>query len=927
MTVNLILVFLISLCSSVLVQFFLRRKTDYSGTEKKLAQKSRLLEQILNKQGEKWLQSIKDGVLEYNALYHQGHTQRQTLQTTLEDFQGKIKTIEKDRHFLTKMGAELKSVLTQTQKITSEMGTIEEAMQRVSEARAFMNEIEERMSQIEDNLIVQTDKTQNLIENLNRQLITDTNTAEKSQQNTLRLVENAQEEISTRLQKNKENMKTQMEMMMQNCLEIFQDELDQSKKTLQTFTETQHETTKTQQQQAWEASLQQLQEKLAAVHKENLQQINTENRRLELHLQNAATEISRLEDVKTDTLEYLTGTGSKLQVHKEQYAQLQNSLSSSLDEMKNTIEAKLAKEKQTQLEYAEQNEKWHKQIEGTKQTIEPLLTKMRAEQQTITESFRQHLSAVNSTHEQLMQQHTTTLAQEKEKFAGFLTAIIASSQSNIQKILDTNVKKKSDEILSQIIEAEIRDTIGMELQTQGDKQVDRVREVCEENDKKLTVLTQQRLAQLEQELERVHNECQTILASVNKSETQAEQLIGQWKSIQVQVSDEQNQWKQKLLKVASEAENEFTTQLQQRLHAEQHSLLKNTEGKIKKMETVWIGQLTDTVQQQHTHMQADVAQMERELHALKEKGKQSILLQKENLQQVTSETKQLKQTITDLHKELPVLKKANLMSDKLHATVTTLTEKLEVTQRENLKLDELTVHYEEVQTQRSELTKSIAILMREYKEFKKQEKLIRKLDGRFSRVDEAKEITEELQQQITQIHELKDNTDSYVAKLYKSKEKFESLSDDFQENEHKTREAIQAANHAKKTLDKFDYRQTEILKHIGQLEKRSNHLQKLENNILKVEARFEQMDTLLLDLEEKQKQTSVIGATFQDYKKKSDDVSQELSSLIGEAEEKMDKLVTFYEMIEATQESHNLEISQQTAAQNQSHSARRKTKK
>ncbi len=255
---------------------------------------------------------------------------------------------------------------------------------------------------------------------------------------------------------------------------------------------------------------------------------------------------------------------------------------------------------------------------------------------------------------------------------------------------------------------------------------------------------------------------------------------------------------------------------------------------------------------------------------------------------------------------LQIVDRAEELIARFDDTLETLTERLNVAREENSKLDEYARNFEALRANRKELESELRLLenqrerMTEIEQiFFNVEKQAELLNEKFNSIDEAEELARKIEKRIVQFNEFKESFETYFGELGERRKFVENALLHIEKSRTQARQASELAETLVQQVERADLRQTDMRQGLQELETRANSLVRMEGQIQKVEARFEQMDGLLLDLDEKQKQISVMGKKVEEIRLSGEDVREELASLLGEADEKMDRLSAFYQTVEA----------------------------
>ncbi len=983
------LVAAVSFFASFAINLLFRRIGKFSNSEKKLTQHGKLLEQILQQEGGKSIQNIKDGILEYKTLYNRGHEQRKQIEKVNEDCQKNIQRLEKDRIFINQIAQELNEILGQTKKIGNEVSILDQGLEKISQARDFMHEIEERIGNIEENLVVQTEKTQTVFENLNQQALREQETIQKTRTEMDDSLQITKDQLRQALEKNEQTLRGNMENVIQNYIEVFQNEIQREKislleivnesrakdkedrsdnedwfteqkksiqehisenhasliqeaeKLLNRFTSQLENHTQAlfqNQKKRWqdfsELDLDRLENQLAEITNDNQKELNSQQRAIQENFVQLQQENEKTQNLTQQTEKFSERIIRTLQENERQFVQLNQDFATSLTEGNESLKinkkelehwckealihrqelpkiisnnTQLVKEnfEQLQKKIKDHNllKQWKSIIVDLEQKIvdsnRELETGIEERRESLEEKLNAKIKKIEATFHSSLAEYSKLLDKEKEKFKHHLEESILLSNRKIKKLTANDVKAEFTDLFTTILKDRV-ENISEELDDQMKKQYNQIEVINSEKQKGMAKTYEQGLSQIREASLKITQEGNDYLGNLQLLEKDIQEKIHQWRNEKIQADQEQSTLTQYLKDASAQCEKDLFAKIEMRFN--EKGIVENAENKISKMShslvTKYLEKFTNIVQENHKQAKNKAHQLEQELEEVIRIGGNQIEKQRIDLAEALNKSQEVQEKIANFEKKIPLLKKASILSEKLNSTVLVLTEKLEIAQRENNKFEQIYQDYESIRDQHHDIEGNIALLNQEYERFKKKEKIIKQLDQKLNRIDEAKDLSKDLQQRIEQMNRWKQEYDSHMAQVESGKDKLEQIVHSFQTSKKNAREVMKLATQANETFEKFRFRQEEITKNISHLEKRSNHLQKLENNILKVESRFEQMDTLLVDLEEKQKQTVMMGSSFTQHQKKCDELMRELSSLISEAEEKMDRLTAFYDLVD-----------------------------
>lgn len=371
---------------------------------------------------------------------------------------------------------------------------------------------------------------------------------------------------------------------------------------------------------------------------------------------------------------------------------------------------------------------------------------------------------------------------------------------------------------------------------------------------------------------------------------------------------DQNRRQEELKEFGDNLKEEFANHFQKALSAQNEALAnfdRSVEGRI-------ATQLEEVAEQARQQGQTVLTQATRDLEAVRGDFNgmlgeidSAMTTAREWKDSAMEEIGSASQELLRFQEKLALVEKADELTSQLDETVEILSDRLQLAREENGKLDEYVRNFEAVRSTRKELESELRALESQrirLSEVDNQVKLIdqqlSELTTKFHLLAESEEKAALAEERIQQLEEARATLDHY----------FEQLSDKrrFVENairyiEKSRVQAKGAGETAKKLLEKMEraeIRQTHINEEIQTLETRASSIKNMESEIQKVEARFEQMDGLMIDLEKKQSQIGAMFRRTDELKGRGEEIRTELESLLGEADEKMERLSAFYQTVE-----------------------------
>ncbi|MCB1324165.1 MAG: hypothetical protein H7A21_02715 [Spirochaetales bacterium] len=273
---------------------------------------------------------------------------------------------------------------------------------------------------------------------------------------------------------------------------------------------------------------------------------------------------------------------------------------------------------------------------------------------------------------------------------------------------------------------------------------------------------------------------------------------------------------------------------------------------------------------------------------------------------ILEEIDQDRKRLMTFREEMEVINRADEYVHKLDTTVEVLTDRLALAREENARLDEYVRNFELARQSRKELESELRLLETQRSRLKETEDhfhsieaRVDELNERFNVVGEAEELARNIEKRIKQFQDFKDSFEKYFGELGERRKFVEGAIRHVEKVRDEAKTAHETTDKLLDAVERAGLRQEHIGTFLKDLESRASLLGRLEKDFVQVEARFEQMDGLMLDLEERQRQIASMSRKVEDIRLQNEHVREELASLVSEADEKMDRLTAFYETLDS----------------------------
>lgn len=272
---------------------------------------------------------------------------------------------------------------------------------------------------------------------------------------------------------------------------------------------------------------------------------------------------------------------------------------------------------------------------------------------------------------------------------------------------------------------------------------------------------------------------------------------------------------------------------------------------------------------------------------------------------VLSEVEREKSRMKGISDKLDVLGRAETLAVRLDETVEILTNRLRLAEEENKKLDEYVENFEAVRNGRREMEAELRSLQLQKDRIDETQRMIaaiheqsKEIKERYGELENSEEIADRLEERMNTLVEMQADFEKSYSEIAEKKKLLEQTIRVMENSKKQAVEARQAAEALVARVDRAEFRQNEVDKHVEGMEVRVVKLGKLEKDIEKVESRFMQMEGLMTDLEEKQKQIGSMFRKIEEIQEHGEEIKTELESTVTEADEKMERLTAFFQTVE-----------------------------
>ncbi len=268
--------------------------------------------------------------------------------------------------------------------------------------------------------------------------------------------------------------------------------------------------------------------------------------------------------------------------------------------------------------------------------------------------------------------------------------------------------------------------------------------------------------------------------------------------------------------------------------------------------------------------------------------------------------------------ELRKVERAEELIVKLDETLEVLADRLALAGEENRRMDDVVRNLESLRSSRKELESELRLLESQRgrlgeaeKHFEALESRLNGLQDRFLDLDRAQKEAVALEGKLRSLQESRESLDRFFSDLGERKKFLENAVRYIEGSRQQALKAGESAEKLLETVGRAEMRQEDVGKQLSELESRAASLSKLDREFQKVEARFEQMDGLFSDLDSKQKQVAAMVRRTEEMRTGADRLREDLESIVSEADEKMERMSAFFQVVDQFLEEHPMDFSGQ----------------
>ena len=241
--------------------------------------------------------------------------------------------------------------------------------------------------------------------------------------------------------------------------------------------------------------------------------------------------------------------------------------------------------------------------------------------------------------------------------------------------------------------------------------------------------------------------------------------------------------------------------------------------------------------------------------------------------------------------------------EQLDETVEVLDKHLEMSKKANIEARALNGSLNNLCASRQEIELELDAIENQKNRISVMEEQVGSVDEKLNLFDEAKEVFITVEERITDYNIFKEKFDDDYGEIQDRKKYIEDALLFIENSRLVAQKSNQKSEKLLQQVDRTELRQEHLNNNLQKLDLQAGKLESIKNKSQEIEARFEQMDGLMIDLEQKKLQILGMSNRFSEMEKSGENTLTELNSMFSEADEKIDKLTGFYNMVDVMLES------------------------
>ncbi len=811
---------------------------------RQIRRQSELHHTQLEKVADERIRAIDDATIDFEMKVRQARSAREEMESLLEENRAQIEILKEDSRIIERVQSEIQRIAAEASEVNKQVHLLEAGLERVNRTRSTIENLEKRTDDLSENLHLRGEEVRERLEEVLNQIITEardkTREFVEKENQILRDLHGRQENISRGLD---EEMH-QVDLLHERVAGI-QDQVEErlsleTVKLDERFNDL---------ERRFQERIHRMESGLAQVRETAVKSMKEEIARIRSELDNFNLEtIASRDEIINDTRRMATGLADQIEGFQAKFLNAENRLTKLIDDGK----------------------------AGLTEQFEDLTNRYDMTFKARTEEMKRSLDEMGSTIEQLRKEKAEQIEQQLQSDYENIISGIAAAGERLRDRLSEHVENLQSEMSARMAgdhedllktrESFIR--IKEELEDRIDSLEDQIREVSR---------ARQKIEEFSEKAKSEIVEKQTDL--VEELERRASRFM-----------EEQDQKLGRLNNTIDEKISKQLTLLVDRGQIQVEELERRT---------------SDTIRRSIEHMERELSRARDEFAGIRAEVINETEKGRDLRDAILKELHEDQVRMRKFEEKLALVDTAETLALRLDEAVTALTSRMHEARAERTEMDAFFSKLEELKDIRQKLEKEVGylterrILLDEAENrFSALTDQIQELEARFATVEGADRVLERIEDRMLKFDEYRKSFEAFFRDLAERRKYFETTLNAVEKSKKEAAESASMARGFLEQLERIDLRRDTAKQEIEALEKRVAGLQHMDREFQKVEARFEQMETLLTDLEQKQDQIATMSKKIGEIAKQSDFMRGELESLLSEAGEKMDRLSAFYETVD-----------------------------
>lgn len=833
---------LLSFLGSVAVAFVVRYM-DRSEI-RQIRRQSELQHLQLEKVADERIRAIDDATIDFEMKVRQARSAREEMTALLDENREQIEILKEDSRIIDRVQSEIRRIAEEASEVNKQVHLLEAGLERVGRTRTVIENLEKRTADLSENLHLRGEEVRERLEEILNQIIAEardkTREFVEKENQILRDLHGRQETISRGLD---EEMH-QVDLVHERVAGL-QDQLEERVSLENVRLEERFNDLERRFQErihGMESGLGQVRETAVKSMKEEIARIRNE-------LDNFSLEtIASRDEIINDTRRMATGLVDQIEGFQAKFLNAENRLTKLIDDGKSGLNEKFEElANNYDMTFKARSEEMRSSLDDMNDEIERLRKEKSAQIEAQLQSdYENIIGGIATAGERLRD----SLSSHVEGLRGEIHAKMTGDHEDLLKTRESFIR----------IKEELEDRIDS-LEDQI-REVGRARQKIEEFSEKAKTEITEKQSDLVEELER----------RASKFMEEQDQKLGR-----------------------------LNTTIDEKISRQLTMLVDRGQIQVEELER----RTSDTIRRSIEHMERELSKARDEFAGIRAEVINETEKGRDLRDAILKEIHEDQGRMRKFEEKLALVDTAETLALRLDEAVTALTARMNEARSERSEMDAFFSKLESLKEIRQKLEKEVGYLTERRilldgaeDRFASLTGQIQELEARFATVEGADRVLERIEERMLKFDEYRKSFESFFRDLADRRKYFETTLNAVEKSK---KEAADSATMAKGFLDqleRIDLRRDSAKKEVEALEKRVAGLQHMDREFQKVEARFEQMETLLTDLEQKQDQIATMSKKIGEIAKQSDYMRGELESLLSEAGEKMDRLSAFYETVD-----------------------------